>query len=199
MNRKKTRRNRTKAPLVINLVGSTGQFSTKMSVKKNLRKGLKKMHGQQYGVNLKSDMEDELPFGEDAFSIMDDLKDWSEKLGPESDVQDVIEELNQVTKRAELKQTELEILSYLSLHSNDPSIVDLRKKLFLQAKMIHEEELKKLLDLAIENMEYDRNMPVETSSDVMRQVRTSPGLIVDNIFSWIRRNTRIRKFVRKVR
>lgn len=185
---------------MINLTSRTGlNVSKKASVRKVTRKGLRKMHGQQYGVQLKSDSDSELPFGEDAFAIMDDLKDWSEKLGPEADVQDIIEDLNQVTKRAEIKQTELEILSYLSLHSNDPSIVDLRKKLFLQAKMIHEEELKKLMKIALENMEYDRSIPVETSSDIIHQARTSPGMMVDNIFSWIRRNTRIRKFVKKAR
>lgn len=180
------------------ILSTRSQSSSNAGAVRRVKKMSITGYGTTASVSARTAREDPLPTGDDAYEIMDQLEKWADRLGPEADVQDLIDELANSLEKAELKQSELEVLGFLAMHSNEPSIVELRKQLFLQVKMFHAKEVENVMGLVKENIEYEKNhYSGDCSPDIMEQARTTPGRVIDGVFNWMRRNIKLRKFTNK--
>lgn len=124
------------------------------------------------------------------------LNDFRSQLSIDSDLSNVISNLEKAATDAYAKQTELELLSFFAFFSDHETIVEQRQQLFLTAKMLYEDKIKEIVE-----RDYDRPMIVSASSinaeskSQAIEKRRNMDSIMDLFYSWKRKIKSIRKII----
>lgn len=119
--------------------------------------------------------------------ILKQLEFFNDRLGPEYDLNTTIDKLKETIQIVEEKNLELRILSFFAFHANDENLIDLRKQLFLQTKMMYHDKIQDVIEHFKESSQFDddcESSRAVQATSAMKDKRMFHDLI-EYIHEWI--------------
>lgn len=136
---------------------------------------------------------------------VDNISHHNNQLGIEVSTAEILAKLDLVCQELNKKSLELDAISFLAFHSNEPGIVELRKELFMMVKLCHNNEVNKLVEELGDYLKYADNcsMPSTTSyntnnknnRNIINLLNSSSTIsqVLEKFSGWVTKNKNIKR------